>query len=98
MEKERRKKCMLELLDKLQPKCMSLSRVSALFFQIFLCLRAIIFLIIAPCINIIVIKFRYSTSEISDYVSCFLLQFFRALAASCVLYYRTKHSQGFSIC
>ena len=46
-------------------------------------------LIIAPCINIIVIKFRYSTSEISElkrwgetlvYVSCFPRQFFRALA------------------
>ena len=24
--------------------------------------------------------------------------FFRALAASCVLYYRTEHSQGFSVC
>ena len=26
------------------------------------------------------------------------LHFFRALAASCVLYNRTEHSQGFSIC
>ena len=24
--------------------------------------------------------------------------FFRALAASCVFYYRTEHSQGFSVC
>ena len=27
-----------------------------------------------------------------------MLSFFRALAASCVLYNRTEHSQGFSIC
>ena len=33
-----------------------------------------------------------------DYVSCFSLHFFRALAASCVLYNRKEHSQGFSIC
>ena len=33
-----------------------------------------------------------------DYVSCFSLRFSRALAASCVLYNRTEHSQGFSIC
>ena len=31
-------------------------------------------------------------------VSCFSLHFSRALAASCVLYNRTEHSQGFSIC
>ena len=30
-----------------------------------------------------------------DYVSCFHLHLFRALAASCVLYNRTEHSQGF---
>ena len=36
--------------------------------------------------------------ETLDYVSCFSLHFFRALAASCVLYNRTEHSQGFSIC
>ena len=29
-----------------------------------------------------------------DYVSCFSLHFFRALAASCVLYNRTEHSRG----
>ena len=34
----------------------------------------------------------------SDYVSCFSLLFFRALAASYVLYNRTEYSQGFSIC
>ena len=28
----------------------------------------------------------------------FSLHLFRALAASCVLYNRTEHSQGFSIC
>ena len=33
-----------------------------------------------------------------DYVSCFSLHFFRALAASCMLYNRTEHGQGFSIC
>ena len=32
------------------------------------------------------------------YVSCFSLHLFRALAASCVLYNRVEHSQGFSIC
>ena len=32
------------------------------------------------------------------YVSCFSLHLFRALAACCVLYNRTEHSQGFSIC
>ena len=36
--------------------------------------------------------------ETLNYVSCFSLHFFRALAASCVLYNRTEHSQGFSIC
>ena len=36
--------------------------------------------------------------ETLDYVSCFSLHFFRALAASCVLYNRTEHSRGFSIC
>ena len=36
--------------------------------------------------------------ETLDYVSCFSLHFFRALAASCVLYNRTEHIQGFSIC
>ena len=36
--------------------------------------------------------------ETLDYVSCFFLNFFRALAASWVLYNRTQHSQGFSIC
>ena len=36
--------------------------------------------------------------ETLDYVSCFSLHFFRALAASFVLYNRTEHSQGFSIC
>ena len=36
--------------------------------------------------------------ETLDYVSCFSLHFFRALAASYVLYNRTEHSQGFSIC
>ena len=36
--------------------------------------------------------------ETLDYVSCFSLHFFRALAASCVLYNRKEHSQGFSIC
>ena len=34
----------------------------------------------------------------NTYVSCFSLHFFRALAASCVLYNRKEHSQGFSIC
>ena len=36
--------------------------------------------------------------ETRDGVECFSLHFFRALAASCVLYNRTEHSQGFSIC
>ena len=36
--------------------------------------------------------------ETRDYVSCFSLHFFRALATSFVLYNRTEHSQGFSIC
>ena len=36
--------------------------------------------------------------ETLDYVSCFPLHFFRALAASRVLYNRTEHSQCFSIC
>ena len=36
--------------------------------------------------------------EILDYVSCFSLLFFCALATSCVLYKSTEHSQGFSIC
>ena len=36
--------------------------------------------------------------EKPDYVSCFSLHFFRALAASFVLYNRTEHSQGFSNC
>ena len=31
-------------------------------------------------------------------VSCFSLHFFRALAAFCVLYNRTEHSQSFSVC
>ena len=35
--------------------------------------------------------------ETFDYVSCFSLQFFLALAASCMLYNRTEHSQCFSI-
>ena len=35
--------------------------------------------------------------ETLDYVSCFSLHFFRARTASCVLYNRTEHSQGFSI-
>ena len=34
--------------------------------------------------------------EILDYVSCFSLLFFCALATSCMLYRRTEHSQGFS--
>ena len=33
-----------------------------------------------------------------DYVSCFSLHFSYALAAFCVLYNRTEHSQGCSIC
>ena len=33
-----------------------------------------------------------------DYVSCFSLHFSHALAAFCVLYNRTEHSQGCSIC
>ena len=41
---------------------------------------------------------RISWGETLDYVSCFSLHFFHALAASCVLYNRTEHSQGFSIC
>ena len=36
--------------------------------------------------------------ETLDYLSCFPLHFFQPLAASCVLYNRTKHSQGFFIC
>ena len=36
--------------------------------------------------------------ETLDYVSCFSLHSFRALAASCMLYNRREHSQGFSIC
>ena len=32
------------------------------------------------------------------YVSRFSLHFFRALAASCVLYNRIEYSEGFSIC
>ena len=32
-----------------------------------------------------------------DYVVYFSLHFYRALAASCVLYDRIEHSQGFSI-
>ena len=36
--------------------------------------------------------------EALDFVSCFPLHFFRALASSCVLYNRTDHSQSFSIC
>ena len=36
--------------------------------------------------------------ETRDVVECFSLHFFRALTASCVLYNRTEHSQGFSIC
>ena len=35
--------------------------------------------------------------ETLDYVSCFSLHSFRALAASCVLYNRKEHSQGLSI-
>ena len=31
-------------------------------------------------------------------ISCFFPHFFRALASFCVLYNRTEHSQGFSIC
>ena len=33
-----------------------------------------------------------------DVVSRFSLHFFRSLTASCVLYNRTEHSRGFSIC
>ena len=33
-----------------------------------------------------------------NYISCFSLHFFRALAASCVLNNRIEHSQSFSIC
>ena len=36
--------------------------------------------------------------ETRDVVKCFSLNFFRALAAYCVLYNRTEHSKGFSIC
>ena len=36
--------------------------------------------------------------ETLDYVLCFFLYFFHALAASCVLYNGTKRSQGFFIC
>ena len=41
---------------------------------------------------------RKKWGETLNYVSCFSLHFFRALAASCVLYNRTEHSQSFSIC
>ena len=37
-------------------------------------------------------RLRLASSRVSP------LHFFRALAASCVLYNRTEHSQGFSIC
>ena len=47
---------------------------------------------------IIQANFSKKWEETLDYVSCFSLHFFRALAASCVLYNRTEHSQGFSIC
>ena len=52
----------------------------------------------------VIMKFGYNTccQEVGkccqDYVSCFSLHFFRAVAASCVPYNRTEHSQGFSIC
>ena len=36
--------------------------------------------------------------ETFDYVSCFPVHFFHALAASCMLYNRREHSQGFLIC
>ena len=42
-----------------------------------------------------------STQEVGwnilDYVSCFSLHFFDAIATSCMLYNRTMHSQGFAI-
>ena len=41
---------------------------------------------------------RKLREETRDYVSCSLLHFFRALATSCVVYYRTEHIQGFFIC
>ena len=44
----------------------------------------------------IIKQIEKSSSE--TYVSCFSLHLFRALAASCVLYNRVEHSQGFSIC
>ena len=48
-------------------------------------------LLVASC-------YRNRDKRRPDDVSCFTLHFFRALAASCVLYNRTEHSQGFSIC
>ena len=39
-----------------------------------------------------------AAGALKNYVSCFFLHFFRAPAASCVLYIRTEHNQGFFIC
>ena len=39
-----------------------------------------------------------SRRETRNVVECFSLQLFRALAASGMLYNRTEHSQGLSIC
>ena len=39
---------------------------------------------------------KWGETQVS--VSCFSLHFFRALAASCVLYNRTEHSESLSIC
>ena len=36
--------------------------------------------------------------ETRNVVECFSVYFFRALVACCVLYNRTAHSQGLSIC
>ena len=47
---------------------------------------------------LIVLSGNKKWGETQVYVSCFSLHFFRALAASCVLYNRTEHSESLSIC
>ena len=50
------------------------------------------------CNGFFIIRILKKWGETLDYVSCFSLHFSRALAASYVLYNKTEHSQGFSIC
>ena len=45
-----------------------------------------------------VYKHAKKWGETLDYASCFSRHFFRALVVCCVLYNRTEHRRGFSVC